>query len=92
MLYSKIFNKKNSTMDFFVIKEYEDRDGGDNLVVRVEIEEAPDSFCEWRLPDIFCYKSYGFSEEDLLKIKEYIRNNQMLMWSDFRKEMNKPNA
>ena len=74
------------------IKEYEDRDGGDNLVVRVEIEEAPDSFCEWRLPDIFCYKSYGFSEEDLLKIKEYIRNNQMLMWSDFRKEMNKPNA
>ena len=27
MLYSKIFNKKNSTMDFFVIKEYEDRDG-----------------------------------------------------------------
>ena len=28
--------------------------------------------------------------EELLT--EYIRNNQMLMWSDFRKEMNKPNA
>ena len=92
MLYSKVFYKKDVTWEFFVVKEYEDKDGGDNLVVRVEIQENPDSFCEWRLPDIFCYKAYGFSEEDLLRIKNYIRNNQMLMWSDFRKEMDKLNA
>ena len=86
MLYSKLFKKGNITWAFFVLREYEDRDGGDNLLVRVEIEENPDAFCEWRLPDIFCYKSYGFSEEELLHIREYIRNNEMLMWSDFRKE------
>ncbi|MDD7677313.1 MAG: hypothetical protein SOV95_00585 [Anaerovibrio sp.] len=91
MLYSKLF-KKDKTLEFHVIKEYEDRDGGDNLIVRVELEEKPDAFCEWRLPDIFCYKSYGFSEDDTIKIKNYIRNNEMLMWSDYRKEMKNKNA
>ena len=82
MLYSKLF-KKDKTLEFHVIKEYEDRDGGDNLIVRVELEENPDAFCEWRLPDIFCYT---------IKIKNYIRNNEMLMWSDYRKEMKNKNA
>lgn len=91
MLYSKVF-KREKTFMFYVIKEYEDRDGGDNLIVRVELEENSDTFCEWRLPDIFCYKSYGFSEEDNMKIKNYIRNNEMLMWSDYRKERNSTNA
>ena len=91
MLYSKLF-KKDKTLEFHVIKEYEDRDGGDNLIVRVELEENPDAFCEWRLPDICCYKSYGFSEDDTIKIKNYIRNNEMLMWSDYRKEMKNKNA
>ena len=91
MLYSKLF-KKDKTLEIHVIKEYEDRDGGDNLIVQVELEENPDAFCEWRLPDIFCYKSYGFSEDDAIKIKNYIRNNEMLMWSDYRKEMKNKNA
>lgn len=85
MLYCKVFGKEK-TYVYLLIREYEDRDGGDNLIVRVEIEENPEVFCEWRLPDVFCYKSYGFSEDEIFEIKEFIRDNEMIMWDDFRKE------
>ena len=35
MLYSKIFTK-NGTLEIHVVRQYEDRDGGDNLIVHVE--------------------------------------------------------
>ena len=36
MLYATFILKENIYLNVFVMKEYEDRDGGDNLIIRVE--------------------------------------------------------
>lgn len=88
MLYGEM-NMKDGWWAFYIVNKYEDRDGGDNLFIRVEKRENPDAFCEWRLPDVSCTKSYGFSEEDLLEVESYLRDNESIMWDLYqRKEVN----
>lgn len=83
MLYSKIF-KENRTFLIHVVREYTDRDGCKNLIIRVEVEEDPAHYEEWRLPDIFCYKSYGFSEDEELSMKNFLLHNEAIIWDDWR--------
>ena len=83
MLYSTLF-RKGKTLEFYIVNQYEDRDGCMNLTVRVEEAEDRSHFCEWRLPDVSCYKSYGFSEDDIFGIERYLRNNESIMWDDWR--------
>lgn len=59
----------------------EDRDGFDSIVFR--FERANDSgfdFAEGKLPENQIYKSYGFSEDELMQMQEYLRNNSFLIW------------
>lgn len=88
MIYSKLF-WDDKTLEFFIVNQYEDRDGCINLTVRVEESEDRNHFCEWRLPDVSCYKSFGFSEDDLFKIRRYIQNNESIMWDDWREDLAK---
>ena len=37
-------------------------------------------FAEGKLPENMIYKSYGFSEDELMQMGEYIRNNSFLIW------------
>ena len=37
-------------------------------------------FAEGKLPENNIYKSYGFSEDELLSLQEYIKNNSFLIW------------
>ena len=60
MLYATFILKEDIYLNVYIMKEYEDRDGGNNLIVRVEQKEKEENFSEWRLPDMACYKSYGF--------------------------------
>ncbi len=85
MLYSKI-NMHDGWWDFYILRQYEDRDGGDNLSVRVEKESDENAFADWRLPDITCEKSFGFSEDDLLESENFLRNNESIMWDMYREQ------
>ena len=71
-------------LNLYIMNEYKDRDGGNNLSLRIEDRDNADSFCEWRLPDVACSKSFGFSENDLFKIEDYIRANESIIWDDWK--------
>ncbi len=85
MLYSKM-NMHDGWWDIHIVNRYEDRDGGDNLSVRAEKEENPSAFAEWRLPDVACEKSFGFSEEDILELENFLRNNESIMWDMYARK------
>ncbi len=91
MLYSRNY-EKDKTLEVYVVKDYVDRDGCMNLVIRVEEVENRDHYSEWRLPDIFCYKSYGFSENEEFKMQNYLTRNEAIIWDDWReaKSCHKP--
>ena len=91
MLYSKV-NMHDGWWDFYIVRQYEDRDGGDNLSVRVEKESDSTAFADWRLPDIACEKSFGFSEEDLLESENFLRNNESIMWDMYREQGDRNHA
>ena len=84
MLYAKIYKESGKTWEVYAVREYEDRDGGDNLSVRVEQAEDRKNYCEWILPDIFCCKSYGFSEDDEFYLESYLRDNEAIIWDDWK--------
>lgn len=88
MLYSTFFLKDNVYLNVYVMKEYEDRDGGNNLAIRIEQKDNEDNFCEWRLPDVTCLKSFGFSETDLFQIEDYLTTNESIIWDDWRENKN----
>ena len=54
MLYAIFILKDGVYLNVYVTKEYEDRDGGNNLAIRIEQKEHEDNFCKWRLPDMTC--------------------------------------
>lgn len=59
----------------------EDRDGFDSIVFRFERENGSGfDFAEGKLPENQIYKSYGFSEDELMQLQEYLRNNSFLIW------------
>ena len=37
-------------------------------------------FAEGKLPNNMFYKTYGFSEDELLDLENYLRNNAFLIW------------
>lgn len=88
MLYAKIFSAPNKTLEVHVVRQYEDRDGGENLLIRIEHEECRDHYSEWHLPDVYCCKSYGFSEDETFDMENYLRNNESIIWDDWREEKN----
>lgn len=44
------------------------------FIIEIETE------AEGRLPDNLFYKSYGFSEDELMDLERYLRNNSFLIW------------
>ena len=58
----------------------EDRDGFEVISFRFERPNASGfDFAEGKLPENQIYKSYGFSEDELLQMQEYLRNNSFLI-------------
>ena len=86
MLYARMY-PKDDIWEIYILRQYEDRDGGQNLAVRVERRNNRAAFCEWRLPDVICDKSFGFSEQEIFDIEDYLRDNESIMWDDYREEV-----
>lgn len=84
MLYATFLLRDKIYLNVYVMNEYEDRDGGNNLTIRIEQKQYEENFCEWRLPDVTCIKSFGFSEEDLFGIERYLILNESIIWDDWR--------
>ena len=59
----------------------EDKDGFDSITFRFERpNDTGFDFAEGKLPENRIYKSYGFSEDELMQLEEYVRNNSFLIW------------
>lgn len=59
----------------------EDSNGFDSITFRFErANDCGFDFAEGKLPENQIYKSYGFSEDDLLQMQEYLKNNSFLIW------------
>ena len=43
-------------------------------------------FAEGKLPNNLFYKSYGFSQEELIRLEKYLRNNAFLIWNMAREK------
>ncbi len=55
--------------------------GFDSITFRFErANDCGFDFAEGKLPENQIYKSYGFSEDDLLQMQEYLKNNSFLIW------------
>lgn len=72
-----------STVDNIVLtfSDIEERNGFDEITVYFERpNDNGFDFAEGKLPENQFYKSFGFSEDELIKLNKYIRNNASLIW------------
>ena len=72
-----------STVDNVVLtfSDIEEKNGFDEIIVYFERPNKNGfDFAEGRLPENQFYKSFGFSEDELIKLSKYIRNNASLIW------------
>ena len=55
------------------------------------LEKDGFDFLDMTLPGEIVYKSFGFSEDEILKLKRYAKNNSSLIW-DFAQKGGGENA
>ena len=80
-----------STMDNIIctFSDIEEVQGFDEITIRFERQqESGFDFAEGKLPNNMFYKSYGFSEDELLELEQYMKNNALLIWELAREVKN----
>lgn len=78
-----------STVDNIVLtfSDIEEKNGFDEITVYFERpNETSFDFAEGKLPNNMFYKTYGFSEDELLQLETYLRNNSFLIWEIAREK------
>lgn len=78
-----------STVDDIVLtfSDIEEKNGFDEISVYFERPNGHGfDFAEGKLPNNMFYKSYGFSEDELLELEKYLRNNIFLIWEIAREK------
>lgn len=82
MTYSKLyhFTENRQSIIVGIMKITDDIYGVEHIIIRIEGKANPNIFAEISLPEYKCYKSYGFSENDLIKINDYLLHNEALIW------------
>lgn len=78
-----------STVDNIVLtfSDIEEKNGFEEITVRFERpNENSFDFAEGKLPNNMFYKTYGFSEDELLELEKYLRNNNFLIWEIAREK------
>jgi hypothetical protein len=71
----------------------EDKDGFDSITFNFERSNNNGfDFAQGSLPENQIYKSYGFSEDELMQMQEYLRNNSFLIWEIASEEEGKQSA
>lgn len=79
MEYCKIYGEKDNLL-IYIMKMYEDRDGGDNIEIRAEKENNMDVYARFVLPANYCTHAYGFTETELFQIEDFLRDNAVSIW------------
>jgi hypothetical protein len=72
-----------STMDGIVLtfSNIEEIDEFDSITVLFErVNTNGFDFAEGKLPNNIFYKSYGFSEDELMELENYLLRNSFLIW------------
>lgn len=72
-----------STVDNIVMtfSDIEEKNGFDEITVYFERpNDNGFDFAEGKLPNTLIYKSYGFSQDELMQLEKYMRNNAPLVW------------
>lgn len=72
-----------STVNGIIMNHSEviDKNGFDTVLVHFERPNKNGfDFLDMELPGNNVYKSFGFSEDDILDLKEYVRDNDSLIW------------
>ncbi len=78
-----------STVDNIVLtfSDIEEKNGFDEITVYFERpNDKGFDFAEGKLPNNMFYKTYGFSEDELLELERYLRNNNSLIWEIAREK------
>lgn len=78
-----------STLDNIVLtfSDIEEKNGFEEISVYFERPNNNSfDFAEGRLPNNMFYKSYGFSEDELLELENYLKNNSFLIWEIAREK------
>lgn len=78
-----------STVDHIVLtfSDIEEKNGFDEITVHFErTNNTGFDFAEGKLPNNMFYKCFGFSEDELLQLEQYLRNNAPLIWEIAREK------
>ncbi len=78
-----------STVDNVVLtfSDIEENNGFEEITVLFErSNDHGFDFAEGKLPNNMFYKTYGFSEDELLELERYLRNNNFLIWEIAREK------
>lgn len=78
-----------STLDDVVMtfSDIEEKSGFDEISVYFERpNENGFDFAEGKLPNNMLYKSYGFSQTELMQLERYLCNNAALIWEIAREK------
>ena len=83
MLYGEVF-KDGFILEYHIVKMYVDRSAAEQIIVRIEKDTDRSAFAEFRLPAKNCFNAFGFSEEELADMEQYLLHNEPLIWEDAR--------
>ncbi|WMJ89753.1 hypothetical protein [Anaerocolumna sp. MB42-C2] len=78
-----------STLDDIVLtfSNIEQIKGFEEISVRFErVNKDGFDFAEGKLPNNMFYKTYGFTEDELMELEEYLRRNAFLIWEIAREK------
>lgn len=66
---------------------WETPENGENLEIRIENEDNMDTYAEFTLPAYHCHHAYGFKETEIMEIKNFLKDNAVLLWRMARGEL-----
>ena len=84
-----------STVDGIVLtfSSIEETNDFDSIAVRFErANKNGFDFAEGKLPNNMFYKSYGFSEDELMELENYLGRNSFLIWEMAKEQEGVANA
>jgi len=84
-----------STVDDIVLtfSNIEEINEFDSITVRFErANKNGFDFAEGKLPNNMFYKSYGFSEDELMELENYLGRNSFLIWEIAKEQAGVVNA
>lgn len=80
-------HKENGTLVVAIMRLWETPENGENLEIRIENEDNMDTYAEFTLPAYHCHHAYGFKETELMEIKNFLKDNAVLLWRMARGEL-----